>query len=132
MTDTAFYSGLRDQTVTPLLGQFGVASLYQTVTVPDASTYDVTSQPSAPTTSNTSVSALRVEYDKSLIDGETIQQGDFMVMLSPGELTTTPKANDYIYFNSTTADATKRYQVVSVNEVNPGGTAVLYQLQVRR
>jgi len=57
-------------------------------------------------------------------DGTTIKTGDKKILLSVS-VDFTPKVGDKIVFSET-------YKVISVREINPAGTAVLYIIQGRR
>lgn len=75
------------------------------------------------TTSNTTITGVVSNFPLLLVDGTQIQRGDVKVLtVSSVE----PKPGDGLLIGSI------EYDVVSVREINPGGTVVLYSLQARR
>lgn len=63
------------------------------------------------------------DYKKSEVDGEVIQNGDVRLILQA--VTTAPLIGDTVTYNGSV------YRVMNVNEVSPGGTVVIYKLQLR-
>lgn len=78
----------------------------------------------SPTRANTdaTVTVAFVEYGDRHIDGTLIKQGDRIAYLAAG---TIPDIDDKLIVNGVT------YSVVNVKQLNPAGTVVYYELQVR-
>jgi len=64
------------------------------------------------------------DYIKAEIDGEVIQRGDVRLILEA--TTTAPLIGDTVTYNGSV------YRVMNVDEVSPGGTVVIYKLQIRK
>lgn len=109
-------------TAKALIARFGT-SVGMSRTVPGA--YDPeTGGPAAGTTTTQTVQAVVVDFPQSYIDGTLIRAGDRKALVStPG--ITAPLAGDTFTWKS------QPLVVVSVKELGPAGTAVLYTLQVR-
>jgi hypothetical protein len=77
-----------------------------------------------PTRANTdaAVTVAMVEYGDRHIDGTLIKQGDRIAYLAVG---TVPDVDHKLIVGGTT------YSVVNVKQLNPAGTVVYYELQVR-
>ena len=81
-----------------------------------------------PTDSFTSISApaVVVPIARSLVDGNSVLQGDETALIAGLSLgTTVPKPNDFL------TDESVRKTVVAVERVRPGKTDYLYKLQLR-
>lgn len=128
MTDVAFYERLRDSTATPLIDRFGAQSLYRRTT----EVYDPDTGTTQTVNFDTVVSAVRDEFAVSMVDGDTVLAGDFIVYISAGELGIQPLPGDYVFFGSTSEDNSSRYRVIRPTPINPGGIGVVYGVQVRR
>ena len=83
-----------------------------------------TGAPAAPTVTSQTVQAVVLDFPQRYIDGTLIRAGDRRVLVSAVG-TTAPLAGDTLTWNS------QALVVVSVKELGPAGTAVLYTLQVR-
>ena len=134
-----FYEGLRDDTVIPLISQFG-----QTITrvrVQDTSTWVKEYVPSEgryrwrntesgavqytePTGTSTTTTGQGVitSFEDSLIDGTLIQRGDKLLL---SQNIGAPAAND-VYTVSGVS-----YNYIRHETVSPGGVDVLYKIQLR-
>lgn len=64
------------------------------------------------------------DYKSSEIDGTLIQRGDKKLLISVTGITE-PKLNDSVTIGA------KTYVIKSINEINPAGTVVMYQCQIR-
>lgn len=64
------------------------------------------------------------KYSKSSIDGTIIQQGDQLLLVEPS--VTIPRTVQEVEVDN------EVWQVVDVETIKPGATAILYKVQVRR
>lgn len=69
------------------------------------------------------VKGIVTEYNKSMVDGETILVGDKKVIIAP---TAKPEVGDTITINNST------WKILNVTESNPAGVPLVYFLQVRK
>jgi hypothetical protein len=122
VTDTAFYTGLRD-TAHRMLGDKGRTMTLHKVT---PGTYDPSTGSAPITTTDYTCTGAEFDYPALLIDGTSIQYGDKKVLLSAQGLSAEPDVGDDI-----TAGSTKR-RIIASKAVAPSGTVVVWQLQVRR
>lgn len=120
---TAFYDNLQ-LTAQTLLADKGQAC---TLTVVTPGTYDPATSTSTPTTTNYSVTAAVFDYPVAMIDGSRILRGDKKVLMSAYGLTAVPKPD-----HTFTDAASVVYTVIDAKATAPGGTVVLWTLQVRR
>lgn len=67
---------------------------------------------------------IRLDYTQSEVDGTRIKQGDARIYLDPS-LEVEPKTGDTVEID------TQCYQVIASKTLNPAGTVVLYEVQVR-
>ena len=134
-----FYTNLRDDTVDPLIERFG-----QSVTLTRSSdagdwvkeylpnegryrwrnTQDDTTQYTAPEDTTTTITGFGVitDFEDSLIDETLIKRGDKLLLsIDLG----VPRINDKITVGTTV------YNYVNHETVSPGGTAVLFRIQLR-
>lgn len=95
-----------------------------TVTRRTSGDYDVSTGAVAITETTESGYGLPTDYKRDEIDGETVQQGDIKLLLSPTGITK-PQINDEVTLSSGT------FTIKSVNELSPGGSAILYKCQLR-
>lgn len=75
---------------------------------------------------DTPVKALFTQFAKRDIDGELILQTDKRVLIAASALDAAPGTQDKI------VDGGTEYQVINTETVQPGDTAILYMVQVRR
>lgn len=80
----------------------------------------------AASTNDTDVYGVFLEYSKRDIDGEKIKQGDQRVYVPAKDLSIIPQPDDMLIRD------TEIWHIQAVNELNPGGQLVMYDLQVRR
>jgi len=115
----SFYSGMQ-ATAINLLTKFGqlVTITRETVTAFDP----VLGSETKTTTTFTGYGAL-FNYEQSEIDGATIQRGDSRLVLQ--SLSAAPAVDDFA-----TVDG-RVYRVMNVTTTAPGGTVVIYELQLR-
>ena len=64
------------------------------------------------------------DYNRTEIDGQAVQRGDIRLLLNA--VTTVPIIDDTTIIDSVT------YRVMSVRPTSPGGTVVMYELQLRK
>jgi len=76
------------------------------------------------TTTTITGKGVRIEFDKSEIDGSVIQAGDVRILFDADG--GTPINDDNLSFNST------NYRVMNVKPQSPSGTDIYYELQCRR
>lgn len=119
------YGNLRDGAVKRLLDSFG-----QTVTVSvwSEGSYNATTGAATPTNTDYTVRGVVLDYEQAEIDGGAVQRGDRKVLAYPQDTSGTsysPNAHSKVTISSA------EHEVVSVTTVSPGGTAVLYELQIR-
>lgn len=104
-----------------IIANFGVPV---TVTTKGTPVYNVdTGTVVAPTTTETA-NGVVTNYDSKDIDGSVILRGDKRLLLSPIGITA-------IKPNATISVLTVTYTVVAVNEINPAGVSLVYDLQIR-
>lgn len=118
-----FYEDLRDDTVGPLLAEYGQFAVLNYSEEP-------TSTSSGPVANGevmlVSGSCLFEEYNDRDIDGTVIQRGDRRMLLALDDKTIVPTTAHTI-----TAGG-QEYSIQNVGTLAPGGIAIMYTLQVRR
>lgn len=119
---TAFYDSLK-LTADTLIDDKGQACTINVVT-PGA--YDAATGTSTATTVSTAVTAAIFDFPQGLIDGTLIRQGDKKVLMSAYGHSVTPRPADTL-----TDAAGTVYTIVTAKATAPGGTVVLWTLQVR-
>ena len=123
---TSFYTGLRS-TADTLLRDKGQTCVLTVVT---PGTYDPNTGTSTPTTATYTVTAAVFAYPEHVIDGTRIKTSDSKVLMSAldtsGVAVPTPKADDVF-----TDEAGAVFTVIAAKPTAPGGTAVIWTLQVR-
>lgn len=115
------YAPLADVAVS-LIADFGQDATIRRVS---GGTYDpVTGTTTGTTTTDTTVSAVVVGISKDYAAqlGGNVQAGDRMALIA----TDAPLVSDSLILGSDT------WAILDVQEVNPGGTALLYKAHVRR
>jgi len=119
---TAFDYARSKSTAESLLAKFG-----QTVTLKrDTAGAGPAYNPGAPTTTSYSATAVVLDYSDYERDGTFIQTGDKKVYLSTSGLSITPALSDKMVVNSDT------HSIINIKPLNPGGTVLLYEIQIRR
>ena len=109
-------------TATTLIAASGRNVTYQSL---DKGGYDAaTDTVSGNGYTNTTIKAVILGINVFKTDESTLQRGDRIALISASSIT--PNEKDKIIDGSAT------YQIVSIEEVNPGDTAVIYKLQVRK
>ncbi len=119
---TAFYDNLQ-ATADALLADKGQTCTLGVVT---SGAYDPATGASTPSTASETVTAAVFDFPLRMIDGSLIRQGDKKVLMSAYGLTATPKPADTF-----TDAAGSVYTIVNAKATAPGGTVVLWTLQVR-
>lgn len=109
------------ETALEILSDFGADVIITRVTT---GTYDPTTGANAVTTSNVTVKGVVLDYryGETQLAETNIQAGDKRLLL---EAAATPGMNDRFTANG------KMYAAVSIGEVNPAGTNVLWDIHVR-
>jgi hypothetical protein len=114
---------------TELIAEFGgsVTFTHKTAGTHNATTGAITGQ----STSTQVVKAAVFDYTmkesgKQAIDGETIQAGDKKMLVSSVDLTTAPALTSTVYASG------QLWRIVNIKELNPAGTSLIYELQLRR
>lgn len=127
MTDV-FYTDLRDNTVDPLMTEFGFDMTLESDREPtiDPDTGAITA---AATVVSTTVTGIFRFFSQDEINGEDVLSGDLQALIGAKEV------NDAGIVPDTTMQLVAKgitYSVVRVTPTQPGGIAVLYRLQIRR
>lgn len=81
---------------------------------------------SGQSSSSETVSAVFTEYDQKDIDGTLIKAGDKRAMISASGIASAPDTADQV------TDGSLKYSIISVSTIQPGGTPLIYYLQLRR
>ena len=116
------YTGLA-ATADRLIEKFGQAATIRRKTTTGGSAYDPTS--GTTTTTDQAVNAAITRYRNSEIDGTLIKRGDKQALVPAVGLTITPTVKDQFVLGDVV------HAIQAVDEVSPGGTVVVYRLQVR-
>jgi hypothetical protein len=119
---SAFYDGLK-LTANGLILDKGQACTLGVVT---QGTYDADAAASTPSTANTSIVAAIIDYPRKEIDGSLIRQGDKRAIVSAYGISVTPLPS-----HKFTDAAGVTYTIMDVRSVAPGGTVVLWVMQIR-
>jgi hypothetical protein len=106
-----------------LLTKFGSTA---TLTSKPAGTYDPNNSTASVTPVTQSVTAVAFPYPAKLVDGTMVQVGDFQAFVAPSGVTTAPQAADKFTYLGVV------YTVINVKVLNPAGTVILYEMQVRK
>lgn len=78
------------------------------------------------TSSSQTVKMVITNYRKNEMDETMIKIGDRQGLLAPDNLLRAPKTGD------TVTDGAETFAIVSIEEIKPGDTTLLYKLQLRR
>lgn len=105
-----------------LLSEFGQS---MTLSVKTSGTYDPATGTSSVSSTNYTVTGAVFDFPAKAIDGTLIQQGDKKVIVSCSGLIVVPDITDTLTIGSTV------HNIVNVKALEPGGTTVIYTLQVR-
>lgn len=117
------YVKLQD-TAQKILTNFGEDWVHRRVT---KGTYDPANNTrTVDSTTNTTVKAARLNYKRAQVTGEVIQQGDIKLVVEAKGLSVTPTVDDKM------VDGTEIWQIIDIMEINPGGTPVYYEMQLRQ
>ena len=106
-----------------ILSDWGVAA---TLTRKSSGTYDPATSVSTVTSATDNVTVAIFPYPAKLIDGTLIHVGDMQVIMGTDGLSAAPEAADNITIGGTV------YKIVTVQNIKPANTSVLYELQVRK
>jgi hypothetical protein len=104
-----------------LISRFG-----QTATLRRPTVSGTAYNPSAGTPTDYSATVVVLDYDRREIDGTRILAADRKVLLAAGTLAIEPVTSDKAVIGGI------EHSIIDVAPLNPGGTVLLYQLQVRR
>lgn len=122
----SFYQGLRDDTAGPLIAQFGQDGTYR---VYPAEVYDnATGKTTKGAPADTTIKLLDLPFPEREFTEEVSASAKAMLLVSAKEFSAagvTPAVDEIILFGS------KQYQVIAINTVGPGGTAVIYKMAVK-
>ena len=116
----SFYVGLKN-TATKLLTEKGQAASW-THRNNDSTFNPATGQSTGGTTTTYASTGVLLHFQSNRIDGSFVIASDRRFLMSAGS---TPEISDVITVDSIA------YQVLAVNPINPAGTAVMYELQLR-
>jgi hypothetical protein len=112
--------------VDELLAEFGQSV---TLTTRTGGTYNTATGTNTPTTATQTVTGVVLEWNQRNIDGSLVLVGDKRLLLSPvttaGAALTAPAANDTVTIGSAV------YTIVRVVPLNPAGTVVMYECNIR-
>jgi hypothetical protein len=118
-----FYEDKRDGVVKPLLARYGTAVQ---LIVPAAGTYTAeTGSFTSGTEAVYTAKGLVGSFRKSRKSGEDVQSKNRYVYLDPSGLQVAPMPGNRLRV------ANVEYEITDVDTIEPGGVAVLYQLEVR-
>lgn len=109
-------------TATALLKELGQPVTLTRVTV---GTYNPATSSASSTTVNQTTSGVLLEIDLAQIDQTLIKTGDKRLLMSASGISQ-PQLDDSVAVNGRT------YTIKHIKELNPAGTAVLYDCLVRR
>jgi len=105
-----------------LLEEFGGDWTYTAVT--EGAFNPSTNVAAADTVTDTSIKAVKLDFDNHLIDGTTIKRGDAKLIV---DNTITPTESDRV------TDASGAvWNVLSVMTIDPGGVEVYHELHIRK
>ena len=117
------YAGLQ-KTADSLVTQFGRSVTYRqrAVTIPD------TARPWEATKADvdSTVDVVFMDFGDAEKQSSVVEENDSRILVASKDLGLTPTAGDMI------VDGTEVYVMVYVSEVKPGGTALIYDLHVRK
>ncbi len=127
MSDS-FYEKLRDDTVDPLMIQFGFSMILRSSRGPtiDPDTGAITA---AAVPVDTTVTGIFRFYSQDEITGNDILSSDIQCLIGGAELNTAgivPDPSMQLIAKGST------YNIVRITPTQPGGIAVLYRLQIRK
>ena len=77
-------------------------------------------------TTDVSVIAVFTDFEQDEIDGTLIVRGDKKAVIAAGSLNSPPENNDILI------DGSDQYRIVQLMAVQPGDTALIYKVQVRK
>ena len=116
-----FYTDAADDAST-LITEFGQTATWSHDNN-DGSFNPATGQMSGNTTTAFSAKGVLLDFETNRIDGASILMTDSKLLMEVGSK---PEINDVVTVNSIA------YQVIMVNEINPAGTPVMYEVQLRK
>jgi len=119
-----FYTDLRDNDAAPLIAEFGMDGVLRQL----APTYDEATGISTNAATDTAIKFLKLKLgNRTEFQEELVARAAYILLVSAKELATagvTPEATDKVVFGS------QVYAILDINEVGPGGTAVVYKFLV--
>lgn len=105
-----------------LLARFGQAGSIRRIPVTGSA-----HNPTKGTPANHAVNLVVIDYQQREIDGTRVLASDRRAYVSAAGLTIQPETSDLL------VDAAGApYKIVAISPLNPAGTTVLYEMQVRR
>lgn len=109
-----------------LINRFGDnATIVVSVDTPNVDEW----KPATRTDVSTDVIAVFLDYDEEFINGTTIRKDDQKVLFN-ASVTFAPNLVGYI--TRQVGDITERWNILNVKPLNPGGTIIMYTVQVRK
>jgi nucleoside-diphosphate-sugar epimerase len=105
-----------------LLARFGQVGAIERVTPGGGPAHN----PGPSTTTSYPATLVALDYSDRERDGTLIQTGDRKVLISTAGLSITPTSADRIVIQGS------RFEIVNLNPLDPAGTVVMWQVQVRQ
>ena len=122
---SAFYDNMAEL-ARAKIADFGRAITITRVIGNQFSNYDPSTGEAASAENTYSATALVFPYDRRRVDGALIRAEDMVITIDAKSCPVVPdQTTDRITVGSV------QYSIVSVRELNPGGTAILYEVQGR-
>lgn len=84
--------------------------------------------PGTPTTTDSDVSAVWLDYDLERVDGKLIKEGDQEVLIPGSDPDFTPDASTDILIRASGV----KWSIKNVNTLAPNGQVILYTIQARQ
>lgn len=119
---TGFNYARSAATASRLIARFGQSASIVRSTAGNGPAYD----PGEPTETTYACTLVVLDYTNSERDGTLILAGDKKVYLSTSGLSIEPSLADKISVNG------EAHNIISIKPLNPAGTVVMYEIQIRR
>jgi hypothetical protein len=122
------YTDLRDNTVDPLMKQFGFSMIVKSSRAPVFDP-DTGAELTAAADVETPVTGIFRFYSQDEINGADILANDIQCLIGGSEMSVagiTPDTSMQLIANGDT------YNIVRITPTQPGGLSILYRLQIRR
>jgi hypothetical protein len=118
---TAFDYSRPQATASRLIARFGQTGAIVRPTLGNGPAYD----PGEPTDTSHACQMVVLDYDDGERDGTLIKYGDKKVLVSVSGLTIEPKLSDKVSVGGSS------HEIMAIKPLNPGGTVVMYEIQIR-